>query len=379
MDISWLFQTPVENVALNQALNALPPGFDNVSAVFLQSMPVLPEWNSPGIKSSFYEIETTDPIVSSVLAAVREADFIAWDASFFDLMGPQARLERIQSFDKPGVHEAPAFVPETNELVYSDTSAVGWLWAINVDTHETRHIYTSPPLYNVNGARYHAGKVYLATNGGARRGIYELDMADHSVTAMVNNYRGRHLNSPNDLIFDSAGNMWFTDPPYGWAQALTDVQPPEVPSSIYFFNRTTRALRVASNNVALMPNGLALSPDEKTLYVADSNSTSGRPLQQHGDSLRNVWAFDVLEHSLLANPRLIHQTESGWPDGLQVSRGGFLFVAVYGGVDVLDAQSGVLLGRINTAGDIVFNLDRGEGVWLLTGEKYVYKVVMREV
>ncbi|KAJ6108858.1 hypothetical protein N7512_008695 [Penicillium capsulatum] len=318
------------------------------------------------------------------LAQIKSSDYVAWDASFFNVIGPDAKVKRIQSFvgQPPRVHEAPAYVPETNELFFSDTSVTGWLWAIDVDTHQTRKIETSPPLHNVNGARYHKGRVYATTNGGSARGIWAIDPKDGTATQVLNNFRGRHFNSPNDLIFDSNSNIWFTDPLYGWWQRFSNEQPPELPSGIYFFNTKSKATVAVSNSVVTTPNGLALSPDESTFYVADSNSTAGRPTSHHPASLRNVWAFDV-NGSLLSNPRLIHQTESGWPDGLQVTRNGYLLVAVLGGVDIIDPSTGLLLGKVNAPDDIIFNLERGPlrngyRMWLLTGQDYIYKALIRE-
>lgn len=246
---------------------------------------------------------------------------------------------------------------------------------------QTRKLQTEPPLHNVNGARYHNGAVYLATNGGPTRGIYSINPTTAIVTPVVNNYRGRHLNSPNDLVFDSKGSIWFTDPPYGWSNALSGVQPPELPTAVYTFNPTSKALVAVSNSVVQMPNGLFFSPDESVLYVADSNTSAGRPLVHSPAAVRNVWAFDV-RGSSLTNPRLVYQCESGWPDGLQVTKNGLLLVAALGGVDVVDPTTGVLLGKVNTPGDIVFNLERGpirEGrqMWLLTGRDYVYKLLMK--
>lgn len=131
-----------------------------------------------------------------------------------------------------------------------------------------------------------------------------------------------------------------------------------------------------------VPNGLAFSPDGSTLYVADSNSTAGKPTSHYPASVRNVWAFDV-QGSILTNSRLIYQTESGWPDGLQVTRTGYVLVAVLGGVDVIDPRTGILLGRINAPDDIIFNLERGPlrggyRMWLLTGQDYIYKALIRE-
>lgn len=210
------------------------------------------------------------------------------------------------------------------------------------------------------------------------RGIFSINVTTGWTKPILNNYRGRHFNSPNDLIFDSNNNIYFTDPTYGWAQQWPGVQQPELPNAIYHFDTRSKAVTALSNSPVHYPNGLALSLDERTLYVADSNSSFGSPT-----SVRNVWAFDV-EHSstILRNPRLVYQAESGWPDGLRVSRNGLLFIAVAGGADVVDPQTGLLLGKIATPGDIILNLEpaNGErdGVWLLTGNKAVYKVTLAE-
>ncbi|KAI6900190.1 hypothetical protein KC318_g6892 [Hortaea werneckii] len=332
--------------------------------------------------TNLHDIKASDPSVASALAKLADASFVAWDEQFLDVIGSDARVETIQTFESPEdthVHEAPVYVAETNELVFSDTSQIGWLWAVNIDSHETRKITTNPPLYNVNGATYHNGLLHACTNGGSVRGIFTVNLTDGATQPLLNNFRGRHFNSPNDRIFDSRGNIFFTDPTYGHISQWPGVQDPELPNSIYHFDPHTKSLRTLSNSPLLFPNGLALSVDEQTLYVADSNSSFSSLT-----SVRNVWAFDV-EHqgAVLSTPRLVYQAESGWPDGIRVSRSGLLFVAVAGGVDVVAPATGLLLGKINVPGDIVFNLepaDGGErdGVWLLTGNKAVYKVTIAE-
>jgi sugar lactone lactonase YvrE len=249
----------------------------------------------------------------------------------------------------------------------------------SADNPKTRNITTNPPLWNINGGTYHKGRVYVVTNGSPTRAIYTIDPLTGATLPVLNNFRGSHLNSPNDIIIDSESNIWFTDPAYGWYSAWPGVGPPELPNSIYFFNSTSRALICASNNVVLTPNGLALSADEKTLYVSDSNTTAGRPAQTHASSIRNIWAFDV-NGALLSNPRLIYETETGWPDGLRVTRNGFLMIAVVGGVDVVDPRNGMLVGKINTRGDVVYNLESipGTGMWILTGRDGIYKVGLKE-
>ncbi|KAI7218439.1 hypothetical protein KC333_g3605 [Hortaea werneckii] len=332
--------------------------------------------------TNLHEIKASDPTVASALAKLADASFVAWDEQFLDVIGSDARVETIQTFESPEdkhVHEAPVYVAETNELVFSDTSQIGWLWAVNIDSQETRKIATNPPLYNVNGATYHDGLLYACTNGGSVRGIFTVNLTDGATKPLLNNFRGRHFNSPNDLIFDSRGNIFFTDPTYGRVSQWPGVQDPELPNSIYHFDPQTKNLRTLSNSPLLFPNGLALSVDEGTLYVADSNSSFNSLT-----SVRNVWAFDV-EHqgARLSTPRLVYQAESGWPDGIRVSRSGLLFVAVAGGVDVVAPATGLLLGKINVPGDIVFNLEPADGggrdgVWLLTGHKAVYKVTIAE-
>ncbi|KAK3637798.1 hypothetical protein LTR56_012004 [Elasticomyces elasticus] len=379
--VSSLLASFRQAVAVEKAslLGNVPASFSSVSVVLLErNLAVLPEsWQIPDLTSSLFDCETANDALTDILSTIKQADFIAWDQSFLDVIGTSAKLERIQSFpdDEDHVHEAPVYVPETNELLFSDTHVTGWLWAINVDTHETRKIHTTPPLEHVNGGTYHNGYAYLATNGGSTRGLFRVNVTSGHAECILNNFRGRHLNSPNDLIFDSSSNILFTDPPYGWHN--WGVEDPELPTAVYQFNTKTGALRALTNSVLLTPNGLALSPDESMLYVADSNSSLN--FASHLGSARNVWAFDY-SHSMLSNPRLIYQVESGWPDGLRVTQGGLLMVAVAGGVDVIDPSNGLLLGKINTPGDIIFNLEpvigKDGGVWMLAGKRHIYKVTI---
>ncbi|KAF2161480.1 hypothetical protein M409DRAFT_28209 [Zasmidium cellare ATCC 36951] len=360
-------------------LNALPASHSGLNAVSVnQNLAVIPgDWQSGDITSSFYDVTPTEPCVAAAFAEIKNSDFIAFDDAFLDVLGPGAKLERIESFspDQWHVNEAPVYLPESNELLYSDTSLAGLLYAINIDTHEVRQVPSDPPLQNVNGGTYHRGKVYVATNGGTVRGVFELNVTTGRTEAIVNNYRGRHLNSPNDLIFDSRSNMYFTDPTYGLAQNWPGVQAPELPNAIYRFHPHTKALQALSNSAVMMPNGLALSADEKTLYVADSNSSSLELSSQ-----RAVFAFDIRQGGLLDSPRLIYQVESGWPDGLRVTVSGLLVIAIAGGADCVDPNTGALVGRINTPDDIIFNLEpaRGKGFWLLTGKKHIYKATIKE-
>lgn len=296
------------------------------------------------------------------------------------MIGSSAKLEKIQSFPKEQnhVHEAPVWLSGTNELLYSDTTITnGTLFAINIDTHAVRQVNFTPALSNVNGGTLgDDGRVYITTNGSPVRGVYALNLTTSTVEPIVNNYRGRHLNSPNDVIFDSKGNMYFTDPNYGVENGWKDVQPEELPLAVYRMDAETRSLHAVTVGVVTKPNGLALSPNEQTLYVSDSNS-SGNAL----NSERGVWAFDNPEHTgPLENPRLVHLVEGGAPDGMRTTASGLLVVGVYGGVDIVNPVSGMLLGRINTPDDVIYNVQaaKGKGAWLFTGRDNIWKATIVE-
>jgi gluconolactonase len=76
---------------------------------------------------------------------------------------------------------------------------------------QVRGIETNPRLHNVNGGTYYHGEVFVVENGGSVRGVWRLNVTNGVAECICNNYRGRHLNSPNDLIFDSKGDIYFTE------------------------------------------------------------------------------------------------------------------------------------------------------------------------
>lgn len=153
---------------------------------------------------------------------------------------------------------------------------------------------------------------------------------------------------------------------------------------MYFFNTTSKALVAVTNDVVLVPNGLALSPDGHTLYVSDTNATSGRPSMNFDSSVRNIIAFDMVNKvssGLLSSGRFVYQTDAGVPDGFRVSASGLIFAGAGDGVDVVDPTTGVLLGKINTPNDNVFNVQfvPGTGTLFIMSTDHVRKVTLREI
>lgn len=187
------------------------------------------------------------------------------------------------------------------------------------------------------------GTILAADHGS--RALFAIDLATRAKTALTERFMGARYNSPNDVIADANGALYFTDPPYGLKGG------DESPLKVQPVNGVYR-LR-ADGEVTLIegglsrPNGIALSPDGTKLYVANS------------DPDRAIWmAYDVAADGAVANgrvffdaTRMVGEAEPGLPDGLAVDAAGNLFATGPGGVLVL-TPGGKLLGRIRTGGPV---------------------------
>ena len=163
---------------------------------------------------------------------------------------------------------------------------------------------------------------------------------DGAITALVTHYEGKRLNSPNDVVCRSDGTIWFTDPNYG---INTDYeggkQMPELPPYLYRFDPKSAGLSIMADDFE-GPNGLAFSPDERTLYVSESGK------QFAAQPRRAIRAFDVVDGGQrLTNGRVFHVVSPGFADGFRVDESGNLWSSAADGVHCID-PSGVLLGKI---------------------------------
>lgn len=163
---------------------------------------------------------------------------------------------------------------------------------------------------------------------------------DKRKTTLADRYEGKRLNSPNDLVFRSNGDLYFTDPPFSLPKAFDDPRKELDFNGVYRLT-TTGKLTLLTKDIKA-PNGIAFSPDEKILYVSNA------------DPNRAVWmAFDVKDDGTLANGRLFFDatawtnTKKGVPDGMKVDKEGNLFAAGPGGIHIF-ASDGTHLGSIET-------------------------------
>lgn len=174
---------------------------------------------------------------------------------------------------------------------------------------------------------------------------------DGTITVLASRYRGKRLNSPNDLVCKSDGTIWFSDPLYGIS---TDYeggkQSSELPPALYRLQPATGELEIVADDFE-EPNGLAFSPDERWLYVAES----GRPLGR--DPRQYIRRFAVREDGRLSGGECFHKITPGFADGMRVDEQGNLWSSAADGVHCLSPE-GELLGKIR-APSVVSNLAFG--------------------
>jgi gluconolactonase len=151
---------------------------------------------------------------------------------------------------------------------------------------------------------------------------------DLKVTTVVDSFEGKKLNSPNDVVYRSDGSLYFTDPPYGLAK-FDDDPTKELPFN-GVFKLTNGKLQVLVKDMT-RPNGLAFSPDEKTLYVANSD-----------ENYRMWMRFDVNDDGTVRNGRVFAdvsaEPEEGLPDGMKIDTLGNIWTTGPGGIWVLTPQ-----------------------------------------
>jgi len=214
---------------------------------------------------------------------------------------------------------------------------------------------------------------------GGRRRVVRTDLKTGDVEVLTDHYEGKRYNSPNDVVVDIHGCVWFTDPYYEKDRSMLEMDQ----ESIYRIDPGGNVMRLLSQPQIERPNGLAITPDARTLYVIDSHSRPG--------GNRKVWAFDVAENGRLGGQRLVFDFGRGrGGDGLRLDERGNLWVAagimfprhtgetadVPPGVYVI-TPTGQLLGRIPIPEDLCTNLafgGPGRKTLYVTSGKTVYKI-----
>ncbi|MEM5443964.1 SMP-30/gluconolactonase/LRE family protein [Serratia marcescens] len=242
-----------------------------------------------------------------------------------DSLRARARLERLCS---PAIWaEGPVWLPQEDAVVFSDVKGNRMFrWSRRGELS----LYRSPSHYANGNARDGEGRVVSCEHG--RRGISRTE-SDGEVHLLIDRVDGKRFNSPNDVAVRSDGTLWFTDPPYG---IIGDEEGYKSESQVigcylYSFDPRDGSLIIAACDLQ-RPNGLAFSPDEKWLYVADMSIVDFPTLGR-----RELRVYAVNGRELEAGRRFA-TVEPGFPDGFCVDRVGNLFCSCADGVLVFDPE-----------------------------------------
>lgn len=263
------------------------------------------------------------------------------DPRFARLIDPVAFLEKLHGENRWA--EGPVWFGDLRCLVWSDIPNDRMLkWE-----EETGAVSLfRGGMENPNGStRDRQGRLVTCEQGGRR--VLRTEM-DGTVTVLADRHADGRLNSPNDVVVKSDGSVWFTDPNYGIISDYVGRKAAQEQSGCHVFrlDPATGELTVVVDNMD-MPNGLAFSPDESTLYIADSGWLTDRSAPHH------LRAFDV-EGDKLGASRILAEISPGIPDGLRVDVEGHLWVSAWDGVHCL-TPNGELIGKIKVP-EVVANL-----------------------
>lgn len=178
------------------------------------------------------------------------------------------------------------------------------------------------------------GRLVLAQHGDRRIARRE---ADGSFTTLADRYDGKRLNSPNDLVYGPNGDLYFTDPPYGLPNTFQSAEKEQAHNGVYRL-KTDGTVELLSTELTA-PNGIAISPDGQTLYVAST------------DRQQRYWlAFPLRADGSVGEHRIFRESQETGPgglDGMKVDADGNIWATGPGGVHVI-SPDGTLLGRILT-------------------------------
>lgn len=220
------------------------------------------------------------------------------------------------------------------------------------------------------GVNYKDGILFCAqgTAQAGTGGIYYMPRGKPP-QAFVTNFHGRDFNSVNDVVVAKDGSVWFTDPCYGFEQDFR--QRPKLPCHVYRFDPDTGDLRVMTDGLG-RPNGIAFSPDEKTVYITDTDHIHGDGSK---DPLRasTIYAFDVIPGPFLANKRVFAFAAVGFPDGIKCDVYGNVYSGCGDGVEVWSSV-GTLIGRILVPGGVANFCFGKDGEMFLCAEQNLWRL-----
>jgi gluconolactonase len=298
--------------------------------------------------------------------------FIAHDDRFEELLGDAPRLARVADV---GAHEGPVYAADEDALYFTTPPVhVGDVPRVAIRRLQLDGLRFPPAPSRITTVRADANGangMFLDRDGslvvceqGTRTTparISRVDPKTGAAETVIDKFGGFRLNSPNDVVVRSDGTIWFTDPSYGHRQGFRP--PPELCDLVHRYDPRVDRLSVAADSFD-KPNGLAFSPDERVLYVADNGKS------------HHLVAFDVRPNGSLHRRRVVAVGTPEHPDGLKVDSAGRIYASARGGIQVFD-PSGTLLGEISLPGAVNFTFGGADrNVLFITADSAIWAAVL---
>lgn len=263
--------------------------------------------------------------------------------------------------------EGPLWIPGTGRVRFSD---IPHHRILDVDPEAGAARVVTDDSEFTNARTFDANGDLVECSHGRRRIERVIDEAAYTTEALADSWNGHRLNSPNDVVVDSAGAIWFTDPPYGiQSHGIEGYPGNEEYGGCYVFRLDPRA-RVLAPVITTMvhPNGLAFSPDEARLYVSDTGHPEG------SDGRGEILVFDIEDGEQVGGTRFA-RVDVGVSDGIKVDGSGRVWSSAGDGVSVFSPE-GDLLEKLpvpETVSNLCFGGSDGRDLFI-TASTSLYSV-----
>ena len=260
-------------------------------------------------------------------------EFLYIDRSFRSCVNPNARLDKLYTGCRWA--EGPVWFPAQQSLIWSDIPNNRMLRLVEAGNHIGE--FRAPSGYSNGNTIDRQGRLVTCEHGNRR---VTCTQHDGSIIILADQFQGGRLNSPNDVVVSSDGAVWFTDPTYGIDSDYEGYRSrsEQGASRLYRIAPGTGRVEVAADDF-VQPNGLAFSPDERHLYVADTGAT------HVADGPRHIRVFTVGSEGKLHGGDVFAVCDSGLFDGFRLDADGRLWTSAGDGVHCFNAD-GAMLGKI---------------------------------